>query len=63
MKQFTEGVNYSRRYQIIRVRRDNNSLVIECSEMRKLDDDHVSEEVVQSLRMARNMSSSTLKLE
>ena len=48
------------------VRSDNNSLMFQSSEMCKLDDYHVSEEVVQILRMACDMSLSTrnmLKLE
>ena len=38
------------------VRGDNNSITIELSEMRELDDDDVSEDVVQILRMAHKMS-------
>ena len=38
------------------VRSDNNSLMIESTEMRELDDDHVSQEVVQILRRAYGMS-------
>ena len=48
------------------VRSDNISLVIECSKCTELDVDHLSEEVVQILRMVRDMSLSTrniLKLE
>ena len=45
---------------------ENNSSMIEFNELCELEDDHVSEEVVQILQMARDMSLSTrnmLKLE
>ena len=45
---------------------NNNSLVIESTKLRELDDDRLSEEVAQILRMAHGMSLSTrnmLKLE
>ena len=38
------------------VRSDNNSIMIESRETRELEDDHVSEEVVQIMRMVRDMS-------
>ena len=48
------------------VRSNNNSTMIEFSEMCEIDDDHLSEEAVQILQMACDMSLSTrnmLKLE
>ena len=44
------------------MRRDNNSLGIECSEMPELNGDHMSEEVVPAWQMARDMSHSTRSL-